>query len=224
MRIFKEKKERVIKDDDSLFVKLWYNKRTHAMIVLGMYAIFFIILFIIAALNSNTNIEDNIARAEELSPFFTSLNDKDLSFNVVINSADEDMYYFSGSKEGNIVKGNLLHNEDNLLIEVSKDICTVGDSVDGIFLGDINKSCPEIFDYNIFDYEKIYNEISKNTSKIRKYEKYYLVTLEGIQYKIYVKDDTLSRIDILDKDVTYNVKYHVTEQNLSEDAEILNIE
>ena len=224
MRIFKEKKERVIKDDDSLFVKLWYNKRTHAMIVLGMYAIFFIILFIIAALNSNTNIEDNIARAEELSPFFTSLNDKDLSFNVVINSADEDMYYFSGSKEGNIVKGNLLHNEDNMLIEVSKDICTVGDYVDGIFVGDINKSCPEIFDYNIFDYEKIYNEISKNTSKIRKYEKYYLVTLEGIQYKIYVKDDTLSKIDILDKDVTYNVKYHVTEQNLSEDAEILNIE
>lgn len=224
MRIFKEKKERVIKDDDSLFVKLWYNKRTHAMIVLGMYAIFFIILFIIAALNSNTNIEDNIARAEELSPFFASLNDKDLSFNVVINSADEDMYYFSGSKEENVVKGNLLHNEDNMLIEVSKDICTVGDYVDGIFVGDINKSCPEFFDYNIFDYEKIYNEISKNTSKIRKYEKYYLVTLEGIQYKIYVKDDTLSKIDILDKDVTYNVKYHVTEQNLSEDAEILNIE
>ena len=44
----KEKKPREIKETDSTLVKLWYNPRTHAMMVLGAYLVFFVavILFI----------------------------------------------------------------------------------------------------------------------------------------------------------------------------------
>lgn len=224
MKIFKEKKEREIKEDDSLFIKLWYNKRTHAMIVLGMYAIFFIILFILAAVNSNKNVEDNTVDTKELKPYFTNLNDKDISYNVVINSLDEDMYYFSGSKEDNIVIGKLLYSDDDLLIKISEDACTVGTNVDDMFIEDADKLCPQILSYKIFNYEKIYDEISKKTARIRKYDKYYLCTLEDIQYKIYVKDNVLSRIDILDKDVTYNIKYYVSAQDLNEENEVSNME
>ncbi len=220
MKLFKEKKQREIKEDDSLLVKLWYNKRTHALMVLGMYGIFLLILLILASISSSKPVNNNIVKAKDVEKYFISLNDKEISYSVVINSNNEDIYYFTGKNVDDNIVGKLLHNNEDYQISISNDECKVGTVTDDVFIGDSDKLCPDVINYDIFNYEKLYNDVlNKDTTRIRKYNDYYSFKDKNTAYKLYVKNDTLSKVDISNKDVTYSINYfeNITEDILNED-------
>ena len=127
MKLFSKKAPREIKEDDSTLVKLWYNPRTHAIIVLGAYLVFFLIIILIANTSTNTKKVQNKKLGSDLESYFINLSDKNVSYNYTISKRDE-TYYFSGIKQtdGNIF-GTMLHNNEINKILVSNESCVVGD-------------------------------------------------------------------------------------------------
>ena len=67
----KEKKPREIKETDSTFVKLWYNPRTHAMMVLGAYFVFFLVVILfLKSLPNNQTVETKKKTGESIEELF----------------------------------------------------------------------------------------------------------------------------------------------------------
>lgn len=219
MKLFKEKKPREIKEDDSLLVKLWYNKRTHAMMVLGLYAIFFFIIILLSniSIHKTNNRSKNLNK--DLEKYFANMDGKELSYNFVINK-DDDIYYFSGSKVDENIIGKLLHNSDTETIVLNSDSCKVGSFIEDNFIPDDNILCPDFLNYELFNYNKVFDEINNNSSNLKKSNEYYLYINGKLEYRIYTKGELISRIDINDGSYTYNLNYYVNLLNEYENENI----
>ena len=85
MKLFQKKEPREIKEDDSLFVKIWYNKRYHAIMSLSLYFIFFLIIIILVNVSSSKNSKDTTINGTYTQKYFESLGSKDISYNYIIN-------------------------------------------------------------------------------------------------------------------------------------------
>ena len=225
MALFKKKNKepRVIKEDDSLWVKLWYNKRTHAMIVLGLYLLFFLIIIIVANIVETPKNNLKEISGSNLKDKFDAFNEKNISYNFVINNSD-DIYYFSGEKDINgTIKGKLLHNNDIDGIIITDGNCIV-DNVNN----EEEKSCPDFINYDYFYYQNIYENIKDikiqvfDTSKTYTFE-----TNNKIKYIIYTNGTIIKKIDINDNKLSYSLNYLINEfsdESLDNNEENVNIE
>ena len=220
MSLFKKKAPREIKEDDSLLVKLWYNPRTHAMMVLGIYLLFFaaIITFSGASLNKNNN--KTKVDTKNLEAYFINLDDKDITYNIVINK-ENDVYYFSGYRtpEGSI-SGKLLHNSDAETLAITPDACQIAYNDGEVTIIDEEKKCPEFMTFDLFDYYLIYEKIKSSNVEPRYYKDYYLYKVDNVEYKIYVKGKLLTKIEINKKDISYTLNFLVNALDVEQTNEL----
>ena len=219
MGLFKKREPREIKEDDSLLVMLWYNPRTHAMMVLGLYLLFFAVILIFSTVNLNKNSNKTNVNTKNLEEYFTNLDDKDITYNVVINK-ENDIYNFSGYRtpEGSI-SGKLLHNSDTESLIITPGICQIAYNDGDVIIADEDKKCPEFMTFELFDYYDVYNKIKSSKVEPRYYKDYYLYKINNIEYKIYVKGKLLSKLEINEKDISYIINFLVNaleENNLNE--------
>lgn len=207
MAFFKEKKPREIKDDDPLFIKLWYGKRSHAAIVLGLYFIFFLILILIINFSGKKTTTDNMINGSKLESLFTSFNVDSTSYNHVIKDNNK-TYYFSGSNIDGILYGSILYDGDSTSVKISDGTCIVGDFDEGEFVP-ANELCPENISYNYFNIERIYNLIENIKGQKYISDKYYLFEVnKNVSVKIYYDDnDKLSKVILSDNKITYELTF-----------------
>lgn len=224
MKLFnKERKTREIKDDDSLFVKLWFNPRSHAAIVLGLYFLFFAIIIIIINVSGTKGPKDNSVDGSSINDLFTKLSDKNISYNYVITMQNK-KYYFSGVDKEDEIFGTILYNGESQSIKVHDSDCAVGKYNDKGEFVPAYSLCPENINYNYFNYDYIY-ELIKNT-KGSKYEtdKYYLFNLkDNLVVKVYYDNNSLKVITVEDNKSTYLLEF-MTEDTLETNNESENID
>lgn len=208
MKLFSKKPPREIKEDDSTLVKLWYNPRTHAMIVLGAYLIFFLILILIANTSSNTKKNQNKKSGSDLEKYFINLDNKNISYNHTVSKNNE-MYYFSlADQDDDNIYGTLLHNAEVKKILISKEACTIGEYNNEEFTPS-EGSCPDI-DYSLFFYQNIYDKVENlNSLNSVKSDKYIFKISDKITYTIYVDKDIISKIEIKKGADNYTLNYSV---------------
>ena len=158
MKLFQKKEPREIKEDDSLFVKIWYNKRYHAIMSLSLYFIFFLIIIILVNVSSSKNSKDTTINGTYTQKYFESLGSKDISYNYIINQGNK-TYYFSGINKNDGVFGNILYNGESTTVKISDGQCYVGSYVKDSFV-ESDTLCPENINYKYFDTNYIYSLIS----------------------------------------------------------------
>ena len=205
MALFKKKKPREIREDDSTFVKLWYNPRTHAMMVLGVYFIFFAIVIIFINLGSNKSTTTKDVNGSTIKESFTNLNGKSLSYNYVVNIG-KTTYYFSGSNEHENITGTILSDGIVTPIKVENNECVVGE-YNGEEFNPEYKLCPQDINYSYFDYNYIYSIVENiKTNRYKENDKYEFKK-DDTTYMIYIKDKKLDKIVITAGENTYTLEY-----------------
>ena len=208
MGLFK-RKEREIKEDDSLLVKLWYTPRTHGLIVLGIYFVFFfVVMLAISGSPKNLDKEKKDSKVSEMKSLFTYLDGKNLTYDFNIKT-EGNTYVFNGTRLDNEVSGKIILNDSVLNIKFVDGLCKVIErNRKGVeYISD--KSCPEDINYSYFDYHKIYSLIEFLTVKNSQNTDYKLITNDGYSYKLYELDNHIDKIIITDNNSVYELKYIV---------------
>ncbi|MBR5662829.1 MAG: hypothetical protein IKX00_04165 [Bacilli bacterium] len=203
----KEKEPRIIKDDDSLFIKLWYNKRSHAAIVLGLYLLFFLVLIVFMNLSSTGKKPDLTISGSTLNNKFLNFENKKLAYNYVIDIGSN-KYYFSGTDKNDSIYGKILHNGESQTIMINNNECYVGDYNSKEEFVKTDLLCPEIIDYSYFNYKNIYDLIKDAKGYNYEEKKYYSFDLDnGINIAIYYIENEIKSIIINEKNNTYSFEY-----------------
>lgn len=219
MGLFKKKEPREIKDDDPLLVKLWYNPRTHAMMVLGIYIFIFAIILLIIRLSptSNTNAKRSLS-GDKLSNLFNN-SENNINLYDVSLSVENGNYFFSGEKSSEIISGTLLYNGKTENIIVEDGICRIKNTDDTEDVSS-NAKCPENIDYRLLDINSIYNIVKDLNGNLFGNE-YYLFRLNrDEEVKIYLSGDELNKISykIKNSSYTYSVRTNATQdENIGEE-------
>ena len=219
MGLFKKKEPREIKDDDPLLVKLWYNPRTHAMMVLGIYIFIFAVILLIIRLSptSNTNAKRSLS-GDKLSNLFNN-SENNINLYDVSLSVENGNYFFSGEKSSEIISGTLLYNGKTENIIVEDGICRIKNTDDTEDVSS-NAKCPENIDYRLLDINSIYNIVKDLNGNLFGNE-YYLFRLNrDEEVKIYLSGDELNKISykIKNSSYTYSVRTNATkEENIGEE-------
>ena len=225
MKLFnkEKKKKREIKEDDPLLVKLWYNERTHAAIVLALYLIFFGFIILFINLTSKPKITSRDIKGSKINNLFTILDEKDVSYNYVITIGNK-KYYFSGFNRDDDIYGTLLYNGESQSIKVSNNECMVGTYNDKDEFVPAYSLCPENINYNYFKYNLIYDLIKDVSGYKFQADNYYIFTLkDNTEIKIYYDaDDILVSVIISGKNYNYLLEYSLDNENI--DSEQTNIE
>ena len=223
MGLFKKKEPREIKDDDPTFIKLWYNPRTHALIVLLLYFLFFAFILIFVNVAGTRKKVDNSINGSTIKALFNNTSSKELSYNYVINHGSK-TYYFSGNDKDEDIDGTILYNGESTTIKISDNKCSVGEYIKDEFVLNY-KLCPENINYEYFDIENIYNLIKdvKGTKYLSDHYYYFKIN-NTIEVKIYFDtNDTISKISLSEKNYTYdlNLSYEedITEPDTLNDEE-----
>jgi len=219
MGLFKKKEPREIKDDDPLLVKLWYNPRTHAMMVLGIYIFIFAVILLIIRLSptSNTNAKRSLS-GDKLSNLFNN-SENNINLYDVSLSVENGNYFFSGEKSSEIISGTLLYNGKTENIIVEDGICRIKNTDDTEDVSS-NAKCPENIDYRLLDINSIYNIVKDLNGNLFGNE-YYLFRLNrDEEVKIYLSGDELNKISykIKNSSYTYSVRTNATQdENIGEE-------
>lgn len=201
MGLFKKKEPREIKEDDPTFIKLWYNPRSHAIIVLSAYFIFFLIIILFLNLSSKPQNRNNNVDASFL---FDSLNNDNYKYNYLYKK-DGEIYLFNLSIDENGDKKGLV-SYDGLVKEV-----VIDQSGCKVTLTD-EDDCPLNVNYNYFDENNLKNIIKNKKAVHYANDKSYKYTLDDgtIIYLYYISDKTLNKVVINEKDQgVYEINYLV---------------
>ena len=207
MGLFKKKEPREPREDDSTFMKLWLNKRTHAMMVLGAYFVFFAILLIIINVASpkTTNVKTN---KEHLTKLFNNINEKNYKYNHMI-SYNNKVYYFSGTYQNEIMVGKIIDDDRIIPVKIENASCAVGEyGEDGEFIPQ-TEECPSDINYSNFITSEIYKNIKDvNISPTSLKDHYYLKLNNDTNYDILFENDDIKAIVINDKVSTYQLRFN----------------
>ena len=209
MKLFKKKEPRVIKDDDPLFIKLWYNERTHAAIVLGLYLLFFAIIIVLFNLTGGNKRNDLLVKGSDISSLFEYDKKYLVSYNYVINESNK-TYYFSGIDRNEELYGKMLYNGDSTTIKVNGGECVVGE-YNGAEFVPMYTLCPENINYNYFDYKMIYELIKDKKGSKYLNSSYYLFRLDdNLNIKVYYNDNKLLSKIVISKDKSFSYELNFT--------------
>ena len=207
MGLFKKKEPRVVKDTDPLIIKLWYNKRTHAMIVLGAYFLFFVILLILVKVSSNAVKNDNTVDASFLTK---DLIEKDIRYNVLYKNSSE-MYLFSGAKnvEDKLV-GTLTHDGNSLNISINDEECTISPENN-----EEENKCPEKIKYKYFDIKNLSDIIKDKKAIHYSSNKLYKYSInDKLEINLYYDDNkVLYKVVITEPNESFEINYSIINED-----------
>lgn len=207
MNIFK-KKEYTEEELNELtgFSKLWHTPRTHAMIVLGAYFIFFaVIIILFGSTKSNVNINDNKQNNKDnkidASYLLKNIDESKIEYIDTYNSKNNGIYILVGKYEGENFVGNLTHGSETFEISIDKDLnCTATNK---------KYQCPENIEYGYFMHNYILNLISDNKATNYKDLKKYTYSLnDGLDIDLTYNDDTIQKINTRYNDDLYEITFN----------------
>ncbi len=199
--------------DKKSFKELWKNPRTHALMVLGLWGVFFISIFIFLEIASLFNKNDyvkpteNVENTVTLASMVDSLNKSNYKFLLKKSNSYSD-YQIDGQKDNEEISGYLenqdgiikiLYKENNLYRVVSEE-----EILDTTLLteNDINI----ILNNKINDNLQLFVENTESNL----YEFVNSETNEKIT--IYFENDLITKIITEDESATYEVSYNIEQE------------
>ena len=218
----KEKKPREIKETDSTLVKLWYNPRTHAMMVLGAYLVFFVaVILFIKSLPTEPK-ENTKQSGSSIKDLFIRDEDKLSTYSGIIKTS-KDNYLINGDKYVEGVLNASLIDKDNLyFVVISDGSCKVQElDKTGKKYIESDKLCPEEIKYVYFDLSYIYELIENKEIKDVDNEYYEIEVSDTLIIKVFystVKDvKELKKIYINDNSDEYEISVnYVVESEIND--------
>lgn len=207
-------------EEESKFMQLWHNKRTHAAMVLGMWMVFLLFVIIISFVggkskpSSNLNNNNNYEQKEEVITFKDySLMQDDLlknnyKYEYNIKIGDYEVIYKgeklgvkeTGYRENSIETIKYYIDETGLYTVVMNSL----NSNDRLY-ENLNESLIDL--ESIFELVKDKTVITEEMESSRTYK--YIFTLEDINYNIVITTNTeyIENINISLDDKIYDFKF-----------------
>lgn len=142
------------KDPDNTFVKLWENKRYHALICLGLWLIFFLFVFLIVVIPYNNTLK-TLPKSNENENFTTFIDMKE----KLLNSEYDYKYTINTSLGKTVYTGTKTKENDTGYRENSEGLIKYEINNEGIF--QINMDEKVIL-------ENLYLDLNENYLNIQK--------------------------------------------------------
>lgn len=206
-------KKKQVKELYSKFKTAWANPRKKAGIQLLGYLIFFVILFLFAAITSNMNkykTPTNQATTTTLTP--DKYNDKQkflltnkYSINYVINVNNVE-YKINGTIENNIVNGYFeTPNGIKKIVFKENNLYEINNEQESLLESELNK--------NLINLEYIINLIKQNSAIISDKEEtktytYYIEDL-GLNITVTATEENISQINITETTNTCTLNFDI---------------
>ena len=170
------------KDPDNNFVKLWENKRYHALVCLGLWFIFFIFVFLIVVIPYNNALKNLPKNNEtENTITFASMKEK------LLNSE----YNYRENSEG-LIKYEI-NNEGIFQINMDEKV-----PLENLYLG-LNE--------NYLDIQKIYDLTSTLTENINEEENEIIYENDNIGIIFKIDEQNILSINIKDNNDDYLLEF-----------------
>ena len=207
-------------DNKKTFKELWANPRYKALIKLGMWAAFFILMFLISFVvslfNKTTNYQkkDNSAIKEEkvetnISILLRNLKTSDYSYEYKITNA-EVTYSYNGTKDNNTDKGYYENGNDIIKYEIKEGLYYRVENNETIEDNNImNETDRNIIDINNL-IKKIYDFEDENKNPEIHEDIYaYDFSNETEKYVVNITKtaNSVSKIEINFNDIKYILEY-----------------
>lgn len=125
------------KDPDNTFVKLWENKRYHALICLGLWLIFFLFVFLIVVIPYNNTLK-NLPKNNETENVTTFMDMKE----KLLNSDYDYKYVVNTSLGKTVFTGNKTKEKDTGYKENSEGLIKYEIDNEGIFQLNMDEKVP----------------------------------------------------------------------------------
>ena len=125
------------KDPDNTFVKLWENKRYHALICLGLWLIFFLFVFLIVVIPYNNTLK-NLPKNNETENVTTFMDMKE----KLLNSDYDYKYVVNTSLGKTVFTGNKTKEKDTGYKENSEGLIKYEIDNEGIFQINMDEKVP----------------------------------------------------------------------------------
>jgi hypothetical protein len=190
-----------MKQKYSRFRELWAVPKYKLLIKLGMWFVFFLIIYVLAGITSITNKnQEAISNPSTInfSQMKQNLINNDLSVKYTIND-----YYIEGNIKSNVFVGTLETNDgtykikyDGLkLYQVKKELLN-----ETTLLNDINITY--LLPKNILNIINNINDVKKSSDN-----KIYSYNNNNSTISVYLTDTAITKIIILENNITYELEY-----------------
>ena len=198
------------------FKELWKNPVSGSLIKLGLWGVFFVFVYIFIFATSNIN-KNNYDYNSNTTTTKVTTSYKDMKDNL-LNKEQEIVYsindyYIKGTIKNNILKATLEDNDSIYNIKYDGiniyNVKKGEDIINEELLADINKNY--LIPNNIIaliDDAKVIGTKSRD-------EKVYSYNIESAAISVYLGDERLEKIIVLDSGITYNLEFK--EVGLSEE-------
>lgn len=194
------------KEERITFKMLWNHPFYNSLMKLGIWFVFFLILYIVMTVGSHP--KENIKKEEDKPTIKYSYIDmkKDLLNNELSINYTIGNYLITGLINNNILTGTLEDNDDNLvkikydgnnLYQIKKD----EENINNELLSNVNLNylLPSKI-MNIIDDPKVIGLKSAD-------ELTYSYNIDNVSISVYLNESRIEKIIILDNDLTYNLEY-----------------
>ena len=195
------------KDPDNTFVKLWENKRYHALVCLGLWFIFFIFVFLIVVIPYNNALK-NLPKNNETENIitFASMKEKllnsEYNYKYTVNTSLGKTVY-TGTKTKENITGYRENSEGLIKYEINNE---------GIFQINMDEKIPLENLYlglneNYLDIQKIYDLSSTLTENINEEENEIIYENDNIGIKFKIDEQNILSINIKDNSDNYLLEF-----------------
>ncbi len=203
------------KDGKITFKDLWNHPGYNALIKLGMWLLFFIVIYVIIFINNgvkNNYVNNNNEVEEKITYLDIKNNLINNKQNVIYKIND---YYITGEIQNNILNGTLEDNLENLykikydgidLYQIKKDEETINNEL--LTSININYLLPKYIMDLISD-PKVIGAKSAD-------EKEYSYNIDNKNITVYLEENNIKKIIILDNGITYELEYSEVKNEVKE--------
>lgn len=195
------------KDPDNTFVKLWENKRYHALICLGLWLIFFLFVFLIVVIPYNNTLK-TLPKSNENENFTTFIDMKE----KILNSEYDYKYTINTSLGKTVYTGNKTKEKDTGYRENSEGLIKYEINSEGIFQINMDEKVPLENLYldlneNYLDIQKIYDLTKDLTENVNEEQNEISYENENIVIIFKINEQNILSINIKDNNDDYLLEF-----------------
>ena len=195
------------KDPDNTFVKLWENKRYHALICLGLWLIFFLFVFLIVVIPYNNTLK-NLPKNNENENIITFNDMKE----KLLNSEYDYKYTINTSLGKTVYTGNKTKENDTGYRENSEGLIKYEINSEGIFQINMDEKVPLENLYldlkgNYLYIQKIYDLTLNLTENVNEDQNEISYENENIRIIFKINEQNILSINIKDNNDDYLLEF-----------------
>ena len=195
------------KDPDNTFVKLWENKRYHALICLGLWLIFFLFVFLIVVIPYNNSFK-NLPKNNETETIITFNDMKE----KLLNSGYDYKYTINTTLGKTVYTGTKTKENDTGYRENSEGLIKYEINSEGIFQINMDEKVPLENLYldlngNYLDIQKIYDLTLNLTENVNEDQNEISYENENIRIIFKINEQNILSINIKDNNDDYLLEF-----------------